>query len=44
MKKEYIKPSVSVQEIKTDDIIAAHYTENGDNNTDWLDNWASVLG
>ncbi len=42
--KEYIKPEISVEEIKTQDVIAATFTENGsDNNTDWLDSWASVL-
>ncbi len=43
--KEYIKPEIFVEKIKTADIIATSFTENGtDNNTDWLDQWASVLG
>ncbi len=42
--KKYIKPELLIEQVKTDDIIAASYTENGsDNNTDWLENWASVL-
>ncbi len=43
--KEYIKPEISIEEIKAEDIIAASFTETGsDNNTDWLADWASVLG
>ncbi len=41
--KEYIKPELSVEEIIAADVIAATFTESGDNDTDWLDSWASVL-
>ncbi len=43
--KKYQKPELTIEEIKTNDIIADSYTENGgDNETGWLENWASVLG
>ncbi len=42
--KQYEAPVLTVEEIKTADVIAATFTETGsDNNTDWLDSWASVL-
>ena len=41
--KKYETPEISFEKIDTVDVIAGSFTEGGDNETDWLDGWASAL-
>ncbi len=43
MRKDYTAPGLAVQKIESDDVIAATFTESGDNEVNWLDGWASAV-
>ena len=42
--KKYETPEIMVINLETTDVIAAQLTENGDNETGWVDSWTSGLG
>lgn len=41
--KKYETPEILVEKIEAQDVIAGSFSEGGDNETPWLDGWASLI-
>lgn len=41
--KKYESPELLVESINAQDVIAGNFVEGGDNETPWIEGWASAL-
>lgn len=41
--KKYETPEISFEELKANDVIAGNFVEGGDNETPWIEGWASAI-